>query len=39
VAHFCQRHSIVLDLFEPRRTGQAIITRLKAIEAAKQHAP
>jgi hypothetical protein len=39
VTRFCQMHSIVLDLFEPRRTGQAILRALTMIESAKGIAP
>jgi hypothetical protein len=39
VAHFCQRHAITLDLFEPRITGQAILRALVMIDNAKGSAP
>jgi hypothetical protein len=39
VARFCQEHGIVLDLFEPRRTGQAILNALTMIDNAKDTDP
>jgi hypothetical protein len=39
VAHFCQRHAITLDLFEPRLTGQAILRAFVMIDNVKGSAP